>query len=101
MVVLGSGHGVQNAVGSRHGRLFTPRVNAFVRPFRRLIANRIYIFSPLGQSLELSEKKRWRVHRFDDGDPGNRSRDPADWESFDYDDAPVNDGSSWYDYDYD
>jgi hypothetical protein len=29
---------------------------------------------------------------------GGRARDPGAWELFDYDDDPVNDGSSWYDY---
>ena len=32
---------------------------------------------------------------------GGRSRDPALWEEFDYNDDPVNDESTWYDYDYD
>ena len=32
---------------------------------------------------------------------GGRARDPTHWESFDYDDDPVNDDSTWYDYDYD
>ena len=32
---------------------------------------------------------------------GGRARDPTHWESFDYDDDPVNDESTWYDYDYD
>ena len=31
---------------------------------------------------------------------GGLARDPAEWEAFDYDDEPVNDGGSWYDYDY-
>ena len=32
---------------------------------------------------------------------GSRARDPTHWEAFDYDDEPVNDGDTWYDYDYD